>query len=264
VSFIKREVTNQQKFSSQSLTNSISSVKSLTVDGLHLLYKKKNSRLFDDWPEKYDRWFTTPIGAFVKKYEEELILDLLRPLPGEIILDAGCGTGVFTLDILTSGAHVIGIDISLPMLARASLKAKGYPFQIVLADMSNLPFQKDSFDKVVSVTALEFIGDAKGVVKELFRVVRKGGCIVVATLNSLSPWASRRRAEAKKRHSLFERAIFRSPDELRSLVPVGGIIRTAIHFQKEDKPDSVPEIELEGQRKGLNTGAFLAARWEKP
>jgi ubiquinone/menaquinone biosynthesis C-methylase UbiE len=226
--------------------------------------EKQKKRLFHDWPQKYDEWFTTPIGAFVKKYEEELILDLLRPLPGEIILDAGCGTGVFTLDILSSGAHVIGLDISLPMLMRAARKATQYPFHTILADMSNLPFQKDFFDKVVSVTALEFIKNAEGAVKELFRVTKKGGWIVVATLNSLSPWASRRRDEAKKEHSLFESAIFRSPDELRSFAPVEGIIRTAIHFQKEDKPDCVPEIELDGQRKGLNTGAFLAARWEKP
>ena len=224
----------------------------------------KNSRLFDDWPETYDRWFTTPIGTLVKKYEEELILDLLRPLPGEIILDAGCGTGVFTLDILSFGADVIGLDISLPMLMRAAQKAKEYPFQMVLADMSNLPFKKNSFDKVVSVTALEFIKDAKDAVRELFRVTKKGGCVVVATLNSLSPWASCRKAEARKGHRLFEKAIFRSPDELRSLAPIEGTIRTAIHFQKEDEPDRVPEIELDGQSKGLNTGAFLAARWEKP
>jgi ubiquinone/menaquinone biosynthesis C-methylase UbiE len=226
--------------------------------------EKKNSRLFDDWPEKYDQWFTTPIGTLVKKYEEELILDLLRPRQGEIILDAGCGTGVFTLDILSFGAHVIGLDISLPMLMRAAQKAKGYPFQIVLADISTLPFQKNSFDKVVSVTALEFIKDAEGAVRELFRVTKKGGCIVVATLNSFSSWASQRRAAAKKAHSLFKKAIFRSPDELRSLAIVDGTIRTAIYFQKEDEPDRVPEIELEGQRKRLNTGAFLAARWEKP
>jgi ubiquinone/menaquinone biosynthesis C-methylase UbiE len=224
----------------------------------------KNSRLFDDWPEKYDGWFTTPIGTLVKKYEEELILDLLRPSQGEIILDAGCGTGVFTLDFLSFGVHVIGLDISLPMLMRAARKTKGYPFQTVLADMSNLPFQKNSFDKVVSVTALEFIKDARDVVRELFRVTKQGGAVVVATLNSLSPWASRRKAEAKKGHSLFEKAIFRSPDELRSLVPAEGIIRTAIHFKNEDEPDLVPEIELEGKRKGLGNGAFLAARWEKP
>jgi ubiquinone/menaquinone biosynthesis C-methylase UbiE len=225
---------------------------------------REEGRLFDEWPDQYDIWFTTPIGALVRKFEGKLLLDLLKPSQGEIILDAGCGTGVFTLDILSFGTHVIGLDISLPMLMRAGQKTKGYHFQMVLGDMSSLPFPESSFDKVVSVTALEFIEDAKGVLGELFRVTRRGGCIVVATLNSLSPWASRRRAEAKKRHTLFEKAIFRSPDELRSIVSIEGVIRTAIHFQKEDGPNRATEIELEGQRKGLNTGAFLVGRWERP
>ena len=86
----------------------------------------------------------------------------------------------------------------------------------------------------------------------------------MATLNSLSPWATRRMAEAKKGHALFQKAIFRSPEELRSLAPVEPVIKTAIHFQKEDDPAKVPEIEREGERKALNTGAFLAVRWEKP
>ncbi len=228
------------------------------------LHGRKKKELFDDWPEKYDQWFTTPIGALVKKYEGEMILDLLNPCPGEIILDAGCGTGVFTIDILSFGTQAVGLDRSLPMLKVAAKKTKTYPFQIVSADISNLPFRQGIFDKVISVTALEFIKDAKEAVVELFRVTKKGGSIVVATLNSLSPWASRRKIEAEKGHSLFQRAIFRSPDQLLSLAPVGGVIKTAIYFQKEDDPNRVPEIESEGQRKGLNTGAFLAARWENP
>ncbi|MFB3883990.1 MAG: class I SAM-dependent methyltransferase [Thermodesulfobacteriota bacterium] len=226
--------------------------------------KTKDRALFNDWPEKYDQWFATPIGAFVKKYEAGLILDLLRPVQGEILLDAGCGTGIFTLDILSFGPRVIGLDISRPMLIRAAEKARGYPFQAILADMSHLPFQDSSFDKVVSVTALEFIRDAKPAVNELFRVTKKGGRIVVATLNRLSPWASRRRALAKEGHALFKEAIFRSPDELKSLSPVEGVIRTAIHFQKDEAPDRVPEREQEGQGRGLNTGAFLVALWKKP
>ena len=225
--------------------------------------QKEKSRLFDAWPDEYDRWFTTPIGTLVKKYEAELIFDLLRPDPGEIILDAGCGTGVFTIDILALGARVIGLDISLPMLKRSWEKAREYPFQIVLGDMLKLPFLEDSFDKVVSVTALEFIEEAKSSVQELFRVTKKGGCIVVATLNSLSPWASRRAAEAREKQTIFTKAIFRSPDELRFLVPAEVVTRTAIHFQKEDDPSVAPEIERAGREKGLNTGAFLAARWEK-
>ena len=225
---------------------------------------KKKGELFDEWPERYDRWFTTPIGAFVKNYEEELLLDLLQPTSGERILDAGCGTGVFTIGIIALGVHAVGLDISLPMLMRAQQKAKGYSFQMVSGDLLNLPFRENSFDKVVSVTALEFVEDGQGALRELFRVTKKKGSIVVATLNSLSPWALRREAEAKKGHVLFEKAIFRSPDELGSIAPLKGVIRTAIHFQKEEAPGKAVEIELEGRQKGLMTGAFLAGHWQKP
>lgn len=224
---------------------------------------QKKKRLFDDWPETYDRWFTTPIGSLVRKYEADLLMDLLSPDDGELILDAGCGTGIFTLDLLSHGSEVVGLDISLPMLMRAREKLKGYPFQIVFGDILNLPFSENVFDKVVSVTALEFIEDPKGAVKELFRVTKKKGSVVVATLNSLSPWALRRRAEAKRGETLFDKAVFRSPDELRSLTSLEGDVRTAIHFQKEDDPDRAEEIEREGQKMGLNTGAFVAVRWEK-
>jgi ubiquinone/menaquinone biosynthesis C-methylase UbiE len=224
---------------------------------------REKGQLFDEWPEVYDRWFTTPIGSLVRKYEAELMLDLLKPKQGEIILDAGCGTGIFTNDILSSGSQVIGLDISLPMLIQAKKKFKEYPFWIILADMLNLPFPGSSFDKVVSVTALEFVEDAKGAIGELFRITKRGGCIVVATLNSLSPWASRRKAEAKERHTIFEKAIFRSPQELLSLASVEGVAKTAIHFQKGDHPERAVGIEREGQRKNLNTGAFVAVRWQK-
>jgi ubiquinone/menaquinone biosynthesis C-methylase UbiE len=224
---------------------------------------KERVQLFDEWPESYDRWFTTPIGSLVRKYEAELILSLLSPKPGEIILDAGCGTGIFTLEILSSGSKVIGLDLSLPMLKRAESKLKGYPFQIVLADVLNVPFREGLFDKAVSVTALEFIEDGHAAVDELFRVTKRGGYVLAATLNSLSPWALRRRVEAKERQSIFEKAIFRSPDDLRSLVPAESVVKTAIHFQKGEDPEKAVEIEHEGKRNNLNTGAFVAARWEK-
>lgn len=221
-------------------------------------------QLFDQWPEAYDNWFTMPIGVLVKKFEGALILDLLKPRQGEKILDAGCGTGVFTFDILSGGAFVVGLDLSLPMLVRAGQKMKTSHFQAALGDMIHLPFPGNTFDKVVSVTALEFIQDTRKAVSELFRVARKGGSIVVATLNSLSPWAARRKAEARSGSSIFEKAIFRSPNELRSLVPVQGIVKTAIHFQKDETPAKAIRIELEGQRQNLETGAFVIVRWEKP
>ena len=224
----------------------------------------REKAIFDEWPEKYDQWFMTPIGSLVKKYESELILDFLKPAPGEMILDAGCGTGVFTRDIISRGSQVIGLDISFPMLRRAREKSGGVRFHPIWGDLSTLPFREESFDKVVSVTALEFIAEAKAAVAELFRVARRGGVVVMATLNSRSPWAARRREEARKGHSIFSKAVLRSPDDLLSLAPVHGVVRTAIHFGKEDTPEKAVEVERESQAMRSMTGAFAAVLWLKP
>jgi len=66
----------------------------------------------------------------------------------------------------------------------------------------------------------------------MFRVTKPGGIIVVATLNSLSPWANRRKEAGKKGHPIFRHALLRSPEEIAALSPVEGIIQTAIHFRK--------------------------------
>jgi ubiquinone/menaquinone biosynthesis C-methylase UbiE len=200
----------------------------------------------------------------VKKVEWELVLDFLRPGRGDFILDAGCGTGIFTLDMLSCGVRVVGLDLSLSMIRRARQKARSSQLRILSADILRLPFPENSFDKTVSITALEFIQDGQKAVKELFRVTRKGGIVVVATLNSLSPWAERRREEGQKGHSLFSKAFFRSPEDLVSLGHAEGLFRTAVHFRKEDDPEHAGRMEEEGRRKGLHTGAFLAVRWVKP
>jgi ubiquinone/menaquinone biosynthesis C-methylase UbiE len=257
---------------------------------------------FDDWPERYDRWFETPVGKSVLKYECELILELLRPGKGERILDAGSGTGLFTREFLARGAEVVGLDISLAMLVYAEKKAalrqaqgdkcpmpvrteqatlrqapgdkgpmllcsgeKGQAlyYSGVTADMATLPFSDGSFDKTVSVAALEFVADEKRAVAELFRVTRPGGVVVVATLNGLSPWAARRSANARRDpESIFNRVFFRSPAQLLAATSVPGIVRTVVHFGKEDDPATFDRSEREGE--GRDTGAFVAARWLKP
>jgi ubiquinone/menaquinone biosynthesis C-methylase UbiE len=228
---------------------------------MKMMPENEEKELFDDWPEKYDRWFETPIGALVKKYEGELIRDFVQPSKGERILDAGCGTGVFTRDFLSSGARVTGLDVSIPMLLRARVKTPGVDWPLVTGDILKLPFAESSFGKVISVTALEFIADGQEAVRELFRVAKPGGLIVVASLNSLSPWAVRRKAS---RHPLFDQAFFRSPEELLALAPGPGIVRTAVHFQKHDDPRIAVPMEQAGKEEKRNTGAFLVARWIKP
>ncbi|MDF1594141.1 MAG: class I SAM-dependent methyltransferase [Desulfobacterales bacterium] len=221
-------------------------------------------KLFDDWPERYDQWFTTPIGRLIKEFEGGLVNELLSPAPDEKILDAGCGTGIFTRDLLSAGARVVGLELSSPMLHQARKKAGGDPFQGVQGDMLNLPFYDNTFDKTVSITALEFIKDAPKAVNELFRVTRQGGLVVVATLNRLSPWAGRRKAKTQRgQKHILENAHFRSPRELLSYGPSGGNAKTAVYFEKEDPPDEAVEKELRGRSQNLDTGAFVAACWQK-
>jgi len=222
------------------------------------------AEIFDDWPEKYDQWFETPIGRLVKAYESRLLHDMVRPGKGERILDVGCGTGIFTLDLLAAGARVTGLEISLPMLRQAGKKAGDLPFHMIQGDMRKIPFPDTSFDKTISVTAIEFIEDGRAAVAELFRATRPGGLVVVASLNSLSPWATRRKAAASGGQSVFRHVRFRSPEEMVTLAPGPARIKTAIHFQKQDDPEQAPAIERDGEARGLLTGAFLVVSWEKP
>ena len=69
------------------------------------------SKIFDDWPEKYDLCFETPMGKLIKYHESKLVLRMLTPDPEEVILDTGCGTGIFTADILETGARVVGLEL---------------------------------------------------------------------------------------------------------------------------------------------------------
>ena len=127
--------------------------------------------------------------------------------------------------------------------------------------MRRLPFADDAFDKAVSITAIEFIEDAVAAVEEMFRVAKPGGIIVVATLNSLSPWAQRREEEGKKGHPLFRHTVFRSPEEIAGLSPVQGIIQTAIHFKKDDDVDRGDRNG--GKGKGSEHGSLSGGTLDK-
>ncbi len=223
------------------------------------------TELFDEWPERYEAWFGTPVGELVRRVEAAMVADLIEVGPGEHLLDAGCGTGIFTTDFIAAGAKVVGLDISRPMLGRAMTKTTPAAFSPVQADMRHLPFCDNAFDKAVSITALEFVEDAAVAVGELFRITKPGGFVMVATLNSLSPWAERRNAKTRRgqRH-ILENAYYRCPADLLACSSLPGVIRTAVHFQKDDDFETALAAEEQGRLLGRDTGAFIAVRWRKP
>lgn len=226
------------------------------------------AELFDDWTERYEAWFATPLGRLIKACETALVMDLLQPAAGELILDAGCGTGLFTADVLAAGARAMGLELSRPMLVRGQARLAGRDddaFWAVQGDMLALPFGDGVFDKALSVTAIEFIADGGRALSELWRVTKPGGLVVVATLNRLSPWAARRQKAGQAGHNLFQNAFFRSPDELAALAPAPPLaVGTAIHFPKDAALDEAQTLEAAGAAANPDTGAFVAAAWRKP
>jgi ubiquinone/menaquinone biosynthesis C-methylase UbiE len=128
-------------------------------------YSKENARLYE------------LSGAF-RRIQESMTADALSISnfePNSFILDLGCGTG-FSLNVLKkAGFNIIGLDISFEMLKYA----KDKKFNVVLANMNNLPFKNESFDYLVSISAIQWsdIKDYSKVLDEIKRVIKKEAII---------------------------------------------------------------------------------------
>ncbi len=120
----------------------------------------------------YDAWYDTPRGRWIGETEYRLLLRQLDPQPGERVLDVGCGTGWFTRRLAGQpGLDVTGIDIDTAALAFA--RSRDHHATYLPADALRLPFADDSFERVISVTALCFITDWPRAIGEIVRVCRK-------------------------------------------------------------------------------------------
>ncbi len=104
--------------------------------------------------------------------------------PGESILDIGCRHGEDIQQVLDSGfkGKVVGVDIDGEVLRRASVKFKGANnVEILRANAIELPFKDDSFDLVYSSEVIEHIEDVGSFLREVGRVLKKGGVLIVTT-----------------------------------------------------------------------------------
>ena len=99
------------------------------------------------------------------------------------VLDVGCGTGYTTLGILMrrDTCEVVGLDMNPVQLKRARrhLSQEKGRLTISRGDADNLPFIDGSFDAVISVGAVEYFPDPERTVKELARVTKPSGTMVV-------------------------------------------------------------------------------------
>lgn len=104
-------------------------------------------------------------------------LDAARVTSGTRLLDAGCGAGLLSLLASLRGAVVTALDASPGLLAIARQRLPNA--DVREGDLEDLPFADASFDAVTAVNSLFYAEDMAAAMRELARVVRPGGRIVV-------------------------------------------------------------------------------------
>ncbi len=104
--------------------------------------------------------------------------------PGQRVLDVGCGTGVVAITARRAGATVTGLDLTPELLAVAKENAAIAEVDDIAwkqGDVENLPFQDGEFDVVLSQFAHMFAPRPEIAIKEMLRVLERGGTIAFHT-----------------------------------------------------------------------------------
>lgn len=125
--------------------------------------------------------------SFVWRAGQERRLALVAqaaPLEGRRVLDVGCGVGMYTSAFLRSTPQVLGIEVEFARAVEARTRAQG----VAQAVGEGLPFADASFDVVFSHEVLEHVADDAACAREMVRVTRPGGRIVIFVPNRLYPF----------------------------------------------------------------------------
>ena len=155
-------------------------------------FKIRDAASYDDVTEQFDNFterLSSPLAA--------KMVGLAEIAPNERILDIGTGTGVVALkaaqQIGAGAGTVTGIDLSEGMLRLANAKAMlldlGEKAEFKRMDAEALEFKDAAFDAVLSLFALLHFPNPLAALKEIFRVLRPGGKLVLA-IGSAPPLAS--------------------------------------------------------------------------
>lgn len=111
------------------------------------------------------------------------MLEILGDIRGRRILDLGCGEGCSTRIVAKKGANVTGVDFSVRLIDYAALQEKKDKLGIdyLVLDGCNLcKFKRNSFDIVICFMALQDIDNYQDAIKEVHRILKKGGRFVFA------------------------------------------------------------------------------------
>ncbi|MDQ1112471.1 demethylmenaquinone methyltransferase/2-methoxy-6-polyprenyl-1,4-benzoquinol methylase [Microbacterium testaceum] len=137
------------------------------------------SGMFDQVAAAYDRT-NSVLSLGNDRFWRVATLRAVAPQRGERILDLAAGTGTSSMAFVPSGAHVVAADFSRGMIEEGRRRHGNVPnLEFVQADATDLPFADGEFDAVTMSFGLRNVIDPRRALRELRRVTRPGGRIVV-------------------------------------------------------------------------------------
>ena len=194
-------------------------------------------------PEKRNgRW---KLADFLATGDAEIAQVMLQakqfgfPMGRARALDFGCGMGRLTWALSSYFDHVTGIDISRPMVFKASALNRGGNCAFIVSNSVALPFTSQTFDLVLSAIVLQHVPDKRAIrnyIAEFARVIRPGGLIVMQLPNHIP---LRRRLQARRRLYAWLRALGISEDVLYNQLRLHPI---PMHHLPEDEVNSIFEL----------------------
>jgi len=141
--------------------------------------------MFDNVAEGYDRTNAVFTMGLEKLVWRPATLAEIAPRKGMKILDLAAGTGASSAKLRDAGAEVVSCDFSVGMLRVG--KRRHPELDLIAGDALRLPFADDTFDVVTISWALRNVNDVTVALREMLRVTRPGGRLVVLE-NSHPTW----------------------------------------------------------------------------
>ena len=135
---------------------------------------------YDTMAPIYPKMVATRI--YTRYYNQPAIMSLLPEIKGKNVLDAGCGIGQLSQELLQKGANVTCTDVSEKMLkiAKESLGPKVKAFHADLAEPFDF-IEDQSLDVVIASLSIHYIKDWHPVFKEFYRILRPEGELIFST-----------------------------------------------------------------------------------
>jgi ubiquinone/menaquinone biosynthesis C-methylase UbiE len=178
------------------------------IDHMGYVFNFNDARAYDQWASKTRNRMTAGL-------EHRLMLDMLKPIRGESILDIGCGTGASAMPFVDMGLQVTAIDPS-PYMLDIAFRHFGNRMEFYRGFAEDLPFDDNSFNHASIVTTLEFVDDPRKAIEEACRVAKDR--IFIGVLNRYAIKSIELRLKGIFSHTIYNRARFYSVWELKHVM----------------------------------------------